>query len=65
LLANKSDLVSAVQETDLEQFCKENDFIGVFKTSALDNTGIGVFCSSHSSLPFPLYLIDAIMGPFR
>jgi small GTP-binding protein len=41
LVANKCDLPdSAVDKTSLDQFCKENGFIGWFETSAKSNTNI-------------------------
>ena len=42
LVANKCDRDDIqVDRSKLDQFCKDNNFVGWFQTSALENTGIG------------------------
>ncbi|KAL6057185.1 Ras-related protein Rab-7L1 isoform [Balamuthia mandrillaris] len=52
LLANKCDLGGEINAQQMDKFCKENDFIGWFETSAKDNINIE---------PAMNFMVDSIM----
>lgn len=64
LLGNKCDLVKSFEwgktKEEMDQFCKENKYIGFFETSARERTNVD------ESINFIIkYILDNDIGPYR